>query len=194
MMCIIPQQVRKSLRFSGSNSIKVISLATALFFVVGFVNAQGFVVDKIISKVDNYVVLKSELDKAYLEFVSNGGQGGDQTRCQYLAILIRNKLMMAKAEIDSVVVSDDEVDSNTARRMSMILAQYQGSEEELENKFGKSLEQIKMELRDQIREQMVVSEMERTITKDLTVTPAEVKRFFNHIPKDSLPFFSAEVE
>jgi len=170
------------------------SLATACFFVVGFAHAQGFVVDKIISKVDNYIVLKSELDKAYLEYVANGGQGGDQTRCQYLAILIRNKLMMAKAEIDSVVVSDDEVDANTDRRMSMILAQYQGSAEELEKKFGKSLDQIKLELRDQIREQMVVSEMERTITKDLTVTPAEVKRFFNRIPKDSLPFFSAEVE
>ena len=170
------------------------SLATILFFVVGFANAQGFVVDKIIGKVDNYMVLKSELDKAYLEYVSNGGQGGDQTRCQYLAILIRNKLMMAKAEIDSVVVSDLEVDNNTSRRMSMILAQYQGSEEELEKKFGKSLEQIKMELRDQIHEQMVVSEMERTITKDIAVTPAEVRRFFSHIPKDSLPFFSAEVE
>ncbi len=151
-------------------------------------------VDKIIGKVDNYIVLKSELDKAYLEYVANGGQGGDQSRCQFLALLIRNKLMMAKAEIDSIVVSDEEVDSNTERRMGMILAQYGGSEEELENKFGKSLEQIKMELRDQVREQMVVSEMERTITKDLTVTPSEVKRFFNLIPKDSLPFFSAEVE
>jgi peptidyl-prolyl cis-trans isomerase SurA len=92
------------------------------------------------------------------------------------------------------VVADEEVDANTERRMSMILAQYQGSAEEIESKFGKSLDQIKLELRDQIREQMVVGEMERTITKDLTVTPAEVKRFFNRIPKDSLPFFSAEVE
>jgi peptidyl-prolyl cis-trans isomerase SurA len=172
-------------------------LTTACFFGFGFAHAQeggGFVVDKIISKVDNYVVLKSELDKSYLEYVANGGQAGDQTRCQYLAILIRNKLMMAKAEIDSVVVADDEVDANTERRMSMILAQYQGSAEEIENKFGKSLDQIKLELRDQIREQMVVGEMESTITKDLTVTPAEVKRFFSRIPKDSLPFFSAEVE
>ena len=51
-----------------------------------------------------------------------------------------------------------------------------------------------MKLRDQIREQMVVGEMEKTITKDLTVTPAEVKRSFNRIPNDSLPFFSAELE
>jgi peptidyl-prolyl cis-trans isomerase SurA len=156
--------------------------------------STGFVVDKIIAKVDNYIVLKSELDRAYLDYVANGGQAGDQARCQFLALLIRNKLMMAKAEIDSVVVSDDEVDANTNRRMQMILSQYGGSAEELETKFGKSFEQIRLELRDQIREQMVVSEMERTIAKDITVTPAEVRRFFNRIPKDSLPFFSAEVE
>lgn len=185
------------MKFLDSRDIQFLAIIMASFLFSHTVQAQesqGFVVDEIIVKVDNYIVLKSELDKAYLEYVSSGGQGGDQTRCQYLALLIRNKLMMAKAEIDSVVVSDDEVDSNTERRMSMILAQYEGSAEELENKFGKSLEQIKTELRDQIREQMVVGEMERTITKDLTVTPSEVKRFFNRIPADSLPFFSAEVE
>jgi peptidyl-prolyl cis-trans isomerase SurA len=56
------------------------------------------------------------------------------------------------------------------------------------------MDQLKLELRDQIKEQMVVREMEQTITKDLAVTPAEVKRFFNRIPQDSLPYFSAEVE
>ncbi len=197
-MYTIRQQVRMGLKFISSTKVQALAFFMAGFlFINHSLNAQedqGFVVDKIIGKVDNYIVLKSELDRAYLEYVSNGGQGGDQTRCQYMALLIRNKLMMAKAEIDSVVVSDDEVDANTERRMGIILAQYQGSAEELENKFGKSLEQIKAELRDQIREQMVVSEMESTITKDLTVTPAEVRRFFARIPTDSLPYFSAEVE
>jgi peptidyl-prolyl cis-trans isomerase SurA len=154
----------------------------------------GFVVDKIIAKVDNYIVLKSELDKAFLEYVSNGGNSSPQVRCQFLALLLRNKLMMAKAEIDSIVVSDSEVDANTRRRMEMILAQYGGSPVDLENKFGKTLEQIQLELRDQIREQMVVNEMQHHITKDITVTPNEVRRFFNRIPKDSLPYFSAEAE
>ena len=193
-MSIIMPLVRRNLKFLSNNLVRVVAL---LLLTTAFAQAQedqGFVVDKIIAKVDNYIVLKSELDQAYLDYVANGGQGGDQTRCQYLALLLRNKLMMAKAEIDSIVVSDEEVDQNTERRMSMILAQYQGSQQELENKFGKTLEQIKGELRDQIREQMVVSEMEKTITKDITVTPAEVKRFFNRIPKDSLPFFSAEIE
>lgn len=157
--------------------------------------SQGFVVDKIVAKVDNYIVLKSEVDKAYLDYVTNqGGRGNaDQIKCQFLAILIRNKLMLAKAEIDSVVVSDDEVDANTERRIGIIASQY-GDVKELERQFGKTMEQIKGDIRDMVREQMIVSEMERTITKDLTVTPAEIKRFYNKIPKDSLPFLDAEAE
>jgi peptidyl-prolyl cis-trans isomerase SurA len=165
--------------------------------LINLVSAQddgGFIIDKIIGKVDNYIVLKSELDKAYQEYISNGGRPGEQVRCQYLALLLRNKLMMAKAEIDSVVVSDSDVDAETARRMNVILAQYGGSQQELEQRFNKTFEQFRIELRDQIREQMVINEMQRRIIKNITITPAEVRRFFNRIPKDSLPFFSAEVE
>lgn len=157
-------------------------------------DSEGFVVDKIIGKVDNYIVLKSELDKSYQEYVSNGGRPGEESRCQYLALLLRNKLMMAKAEMDSIVVGDSDVDANTQRRMDLIMAQYGGSQEDLEKKFGKTFEQFRLELRDQIREQMVINEMQRHLTKGITVTPAEVRRFYNRIPKDSLPYFSAEVE
>lgn len=154
----------------------------------------GFVVDEVIAKIDNHIVLKSDLDKGYQEHLTNGGAPSQEVKCQYLAILIRNKLMMAKAEIDSVMVLDFEVDNNTQRRMDMILAQSGRSPDELEAIYGKPLEQIKAELRDQVREQMIVSKMEGTITEGLTVTPAEVKRFYNKIPKDSLPYFSAAVE
>jgi len=168
-----------------------------LIFSFAQVSAQeteGFVVDEIIAKVDNYIVMKSDLERAYQDYLINGGSPSEQARCQYLAMLIRNKLMMAKAEIDSVVVLDVDVDNNTKRRMDAIMAQAGNTPEELEAKFGKTLEQIQLELRDQIHEQMVVSKMEGKISEGLEVTPAEVKRFFNKFPKDSLPYFSAAVE
>jgi peptidyl-prolyl cis-trans isomerase SurA len=155
---------------------------------------NGFVVDEVISKVDNHIVLRSDLDKAYQDYLTQGGSQSQEAKCQYLAMLIRNKLMMAKAEIDSVMVLDAEVDANTQRRMDLILAQSGRTADELEAIYGKPLEQIRAELRDQIREQMIVGKMEGTITDGLTVTPAEVKKFFNRIPKDSLPYFSASVE
>jgi peptidyl-prolyl cis-trans isomerase SurA len=154
----------------------------------------GFVVDKIIAKVDNYIVIKSELESAYQGYISEGNQQSEQAKCQLFNRLIMNKLMVAKAAIDSVLVTDFEVDQNTGQRMNAILQNSGNSPEELERRYGKSLEQIRVELRDQIREQLLAREMTGRITKDLKITPAEVKRFFNKIPQDSLPFYSSDVE
>lgn len=68
------------------------------------------------------------------------------------------------------------------------------SPEQLERAYGKSLSEIQAELRDQVREQLLGREMQISITKGITITPAEVKKFFNHIPSDSLPFYSSDVE
>jgi peptidyl-prolyl cis-trans isomerase SurA len=153
---------------------------------------KGFVLDKIIVKVDNYVVLKSELEAAYQNYLTEGNPGSDEAKCGMLNRLLMNKLMVAKAEIDSVIVTDLEVDQNTTQRMNMIAQNYGNSPEELEKQFGKSLEQIKIELRDQVREQLLSNEMTQRITKKIDITPSEVKRFYNKIPKDSLFYYSAD--
>jgi len=156
--------------------------------------ATGVVVDKIIVKVDNYIVLKSELEGSYQNYLTGGNQPSEEAKCSILNSLVVNKLMVAKAEIDSVIVTDLEVDNNTQQRMAVILQNSGNSPEQLEKIYGKTMDEIKVELRDQIREQLLGREMQSKITKDITITPAEVKRFFNKIPKDSLPFYSSDVE
>lgn len=192
-MFITVHSTAKRLRYTFLKSL-VVGLFAAITLPASGQAAQGFVVDEVISKIDDYIVLKSELDRFYLDQLTGGAPQSRELKCQCLAVLIRNKLMMAKAQIDSVIVTDAEVDDNTQRRMELILAQSGRSPSELEQIYGKTLEQIRAELREQIREQLVVSRMEGTITEGLAVTPAEVKRFFNRIPKDSLPYFSASVE
>jgi peptidyl-prolyl cis-trans isomerase SurA len=155
---------------------------------------SSIVVDKIIAKVDNYIVLKSELEGAYQNYIVQGNSPSEEARCGIFNSLIMNKLMVAKAEIDSIVIADSEVDGNTEQRMNMILQQSGNSPEQLEKIYGKSLEDIKLELRDQVREQLLGREMQSTITKDLTITPAEVRKFFNKIPNDSLPYYNSDVE
>lgn len=172
-------------------------LATVIFLVSVRLPAQdnsGFTVDKIIVKVDNYIVLKSEMEGTYQNYLAEGNPPSEEARCGLLNRLMINKLMVAKAEIDSVVVSDAEVDQNTTRRMQMILQNSGNSPEQLERAYGKTLDEIKLDLREQIKEQLIGNEMTSRITEDLTVTPAEVRRFFNKIPEDSLPFYSSDVE
>lgn len=165
-----------------------------VFSLVAGAQENKVMVDEIISKVDNYIVLKSDLERAYLNYLSSGNPANSQAKCGILAQLISGKLMVAKAEIDSVEVSEEMVDNNLDRRMQIILSQYGGSEEQLEQYYGKSLDDIKADLRDDVKEQITVETMQNEIIKDLSVTPSEVKKFFTRIPKDSLPYFSTEVQ
>ena len=171
--------------------------AFAVFmFAASFVNAQddkGLMVDKIIAKVDNYIILKSDLEGAHAQAVASG-QYSENMKCEILAQLITQKLMVAHAEIDSVEVTDLEVDRNLDQRISMILQQTNGSEERLEEYYGKIMDKIREEVREQVKEQLIIQSMQAFITEGIEVTPAEIKRFYNNIPKDSIPFFSTEVE
>jgi peptidyl-prolyl cis-trans isomerase SurA len=155
---------------------------------------HGFVVDKIIAKVDNYIVLKSELEGTYQNYITEGHAPSEIEKCNFLNRLVVNKLLVAKAEIDSVIVTDAEVDNNTDQRMNMLLQGVGNSPESLEQRYGKTFAEMKIELRDQIREQLLGREMTEKITKAISITPAEVKRFLNKIPKDSLPLYSSDVE
>lgn len=175
-------------------SLKFLLASIFLVLTVSFANAQDqVVIDKIIGKVDNYIILKSDLEKTYLNYLSRGEINSGNLRCQILESLVINKMLVAKAEIDSVEISEEEVNSESERKMATILAQIGGSEEDLEKFYGKSMEQIQTELYDDMREQVTIRKMRSEISTDLKVTPAEVKRFFNAIPRDSLPYFSTEV-
>lgn len=154
----------------------------------------GQVLDKIIAKVDNYIILESDLQKAYLEASSQAQQGFEiPSRCQVFESLLINKMMMAKSEIDSVIVSEAEVIIQTDQRFNMVLQQFGGDEETLIEAYGKTGDQLKNEIQDAVKEQLVVQKMQGVITQDLQVSPNDVRKFYSSIPKDSLPFFSSEV-
>lgn len=170
-------------------------IAISLLVLSPFLGAgqsNGVVVDKIIAKVDDFIILKSDLEKAYLEHLSRGEFRGSNAKCQILEQLVVNKMLVAKSVIDSVIVSDAEVQANLSQRMEYMISQI-GSQEEIEKYYDKSMEQLEAELFESIKEQMVIQRMQREITSDLKVSPAEVKKFFDKIPRDSLPFFSTEV-
>lgn len=166
------------------------------FFTVAFhlgSFAQSVLIDKIIAKVDNQILLQSELDLATKQFLAETRYKGGDVKCDVLETLIINKLLLAKADIDSVTVDERQVDDQLDRRMQYFISSV-GSEKKLEAYYNRSIADLKSDLRRQVKEQMVVQKMQDQITKKMKVTPAEVKRFYNSIPEDSLPFYSKEVE
>ncbi|SFO14642.1 periplasmic chaperone for outer membrane proteins SurA [Algoriphagus ornithinivorans] len=157
-------------------------------------SVSGQVLDKIVAKVDNNILLESDVQKTFLEAVAQSQQGmTPPSRCDVFETLLINKLMVAKAEIDSVIVTEAEVMLQADNRFNMVLQQIGGDENTLLQVYGKTAEQLKNEIYDVMKEQLTVQRMRDKITQGLTVSPAEVRSFFQSIPQDSLPFFSAEV-
>jgi peptidyl-prolyl cis-trans isomerase SurA len=154
-------------------------------------NAQVTVLDKIIAKVDNYYLLKSELETQMAQYAQSGQQA--PPKCQLLESLVVGKLMLAKSEIDSVTVEDKRVETELTSRMEQMESQF-GSQKNIVEAYGKTIASLKDELRSAIKEQLVTRKMQDKITGDVKVTPKEVRRFFEGIPKDSLPYLPSEVE
>lgn len=172
-----------------------ILLAVLVFWNTGPVKAQ--LVDKIIAKVDNEIVLKSDLDISYIQFLSQADPDKDfsdkDIRCRLLENLLINKLMLAKAVIDSVTVEPEMVQAQVDQRMDYFI-KAAGSAEKLEGLYNKSIDELKDDLKRSLKEQLIVQKMQEKLTGAVKVTPGEVKKFYNNIPKDSLPYFSTMVE
>ncbi len=179
--------------------IKLTLVIFFTFFTSFFFNVKaqdevkGVVADEIIARVDDYIVLRSELESTYLEILSRGERISGNTKCAVLKDLVTNKLLAAKAEIDSVIVEDGQVDQELNSRMALIINQI-GSEEEIERYYNKTIAEFKKELFDDIKEQLVVRKMRQEILTEIEVSPEEVKDFYNSIPRDSLPYFSTQVK
>jgi peptidyl-prolyl cis-trans isomerase SurA len=160
--------------------------------VVSYGQGQtGVSLDKIIARVDNHYILNSELEDMYNQYKAEGRSAPE--RCQLLESLIINKMLLAKAEIDSVTVDDKDVDGELNGKMNYMIQRF-GSEKNIVEAYGKSIENLKNELRQQVKEQKIVEKMQHTISGNVKITPAEVRKFFNSIPKDSLPYIPSEVE
>jgi peptidyl-prolyl cis-trans isomerase SurA len=154
--------------------------------------ANKNVLDRIIVKVDNYFILKSEVENQYQQYITSG-QANTPNRCQILEGLVVNKLMLAKAEIDSVIVDDKRIEAELNSRMEQMEGQY-GSAKNIVEAYGKSIATLKEDLRSSLKEQLTGRKMQDKITDDVKITPKEVAAFFNEIPRDSLPYLPAEVE
>lgn len=160
-------------------------------------SSQAQLVDKIVAKVDNQILLKSEVDVAYLQYISqsqpNQKMDHEALKCQILESLLINKLMLAKAEIDSVVVDYEVLQAQLDQRMDYFI-RMAGSAEKLESIYKKTIDELKDDLKVSLEEQLTTQKMQEQIIGGIKVTPGEVKKFFNTIPEDSLPYFSTSVE
>lgn len=151
-------------------------------------NRQPQVVDKVVAVVGKNIVLQSDIENQYIQYRLQGmAEGtGQEMRARILEDLLLQKLMLNQAEMDSITVTDEQVEQQMDQRIRYFVSRL-GSQEKLEEQFGKSMSEIKDEVRQAVKDQMLQEEVQRKIMENVVVTPNEVKNFFRDIPKDSLP-------
>lgn len=169
--------------------IPLVFLISSSFCLLG----QNKIADKIVAQVGEKIILRSEIETIYLQEASNGTELPEDVRCYIMKELITQQLLILQAARDSVEVTDDEVEYELDRRLRYYESLF-GSREKMEEFYGKSFLEMKEEFRGDIKDILLSDRMKAQVTGDITVSPSEVKSFFNKIPKDSLPYFNAEVE
>lgn len=155
--------------------------------------AQKKVIDKVVAVVGDNIILQSEIEQQYAQYILQGTKPDPNIKCYIMQSMLSQKLLTKQAAIDSIVVEEADIDNEVDRRMRTMISRA-GGEQRLEEFLGRPVILYKDEIRPDIHEQLVAQKMQAKITEKVEVTPLDVRRFFEAIPKDSLPTYNTEVE
>ena len=164
-------------------------------FVAMAQESKTQVIDKVVAVVGKNIILQSDIENQYIQYRMQGSIEGSASamRCAILEELLFQKLMLNQAEMDSLVVTDAEVDVELNRRITELIGRA-GSQEKLESIFNKTMSEIKDELRRLVKEKTLQDRVRADILNGVTVAPAEVKAFYRSLPDDSIPMVDTEYE
>ena len=169
-------------------------LATAFLFKAQ-AQPQKVVADKIVAKVGDQIILHSDIQNAIEDYKRQGQEAElpPDPDCSFLQGQLIQKALVLQAQKDSLTISDDELDALLDNQIRGFI-RYYGSQEMLEQIAGKTLFQLKEDLREDFRERKLADQERGKILDNIKITPSEVQSYFDQIPKDSLRFYESELE
>lgn len=155
--------------------------------------AQNNVAEEIAWVVGDEPIFKSDIEEQYLSFQSERISLGGNPYCLIPEQMAIDKLFLHQAKIDTVVVQDTQIAKEVESRLNYFIANL-GSKEKVEEYFHKPIAQLREKIADMIRDQYSIQQVQSGLTKKVKATPAEVRKYFNTLPKDSLPYIPKQVE
>ena len=171
------------------NKIKLIGI---LFLFALTAQAQG-IIDEVIWVVGDEAILRSEVEEERLRAQYEGQPINGDPYCVIPEQLAVQKLFLHQAIIDSVEANESSVSHQVDMRLNYYINQI-GSKEKMEEYFRKTSTEIREEMMTTVRNQMIIQQMQQKLTADIKPTPAEIRRYYNALPMDSLPMMPAQVE
>lgn len=151
------------------------------------------IIDEVVWIVGDEAILKSDIETTRLQALQEGTKWNGDPDCMIPEQLAVQKLFLNQAAIDSIEVTESDVAAQAESRLEYFI-ETAGSREKLEEYRKASISQIRNELRDAMRNMMIVQKMREHLVKDIKVSPADVRRYFKDLPQDSIPYVPTEVE
>ena len=171
---------------------KTISLLTCLL-ISGYVYGQKLV-ESVSGIVGNEVIYLSEVENQLLQYKAEGDLTPlEALRCKVYEGLLVQKLFLDQSRIDSVTIPDSNIEGDVTLRLNNFIS-IAGSEKALEAYFNKSMVEIRRDVKDALRNQYITETVQRGISSKVIVTPADVRKYFSGLPKDSLSLIPAKIE
>ena len=169
------------------------SLALILSSFASFAQPKQVVADKIIAVIGDKIILKSEIENNLLDMQRQGVDLPPNAECLLLEQSMGVKALVLQAEKDSLPVTDEEVEADIDNRIRYYIQAY-GGKTELEKVAGKTIYQLREDMKTGFRDQKLAMAMRNKVVENVRITPKEVKEYFNTIPVDSLAYYESELE
>jgi len=176
------------------NVIKSVLVLGTIISAQQISKAQDKVVDQIVAVVGSNPILKSDIETGVIQNQAQGVTTQGDAKCEILEQLLEQKLLLAEAELDTmIIVTDNQINQQMDRRMNYFIENI-GSEKEVEKYFSKSINQLKAEMSETIKEQLKTEQMQAKIIAKVTATPSEVRQFFRQLPSKDVPEIGSQME
>jgi len=167
----------------------------ALIFIPKLKAQQGKLIDEIVGVVGENIILESDIQMEFEQVKKELPLASDSVKCDILKQQLISKLLLSRAQLDSIELPEERVDIELEKRIRYFASQHPNGEKGLEEVYGKTIAEIKSSNRDKIKSSMLIQEMQSKIIHDVKVSPQDIKNYFNEMAKvDSLPYYSAELE
>ena len=161
-----------------------------LFFLFsGYsVFSQGKSLDRIVALVNDQMILESDINFYKLKTTDT-----NSVSCKVLYRLILDKLLYSKAIKDSIIVNDEEIDGELENRLQYFINVF-GTQEKFEKYYNKTLSELKVDFREDLKQQMLADRAKGKLLSGMNPTPRDVKDYFESLHMDSIPYYNAEVQ
>ncbi|MEN8929484.1 MAG: peptidylprolyl isomerase [Flavobacteriales bacterium] len=174
--------------------MKKISLLVLGLFLLVAANAQkAKLIDGTIGTIGSKLILHSEVEAQLLQAKQEGFDLGENARCLVYEEIMFQSLLMYQADVDSVIVSPEQVNGELNNRIRYFENQI-GGRKKLEEYYGKSIDDIKSEFYRTIENRMKAERMRGKITSAINITPSDVKKYYKGLDRDSIPLVESKVE